>query len=63
MIEVNHVSNEFVSPKKYPGLKGAIKGLLSNEKVLQKMGNKMNEGMLSPYAKLCERMDKDSGSQ
>lgn len=33
MIEVNHVSKEFVSPKKYPGLKGAIKGLFSNEKV------------------------------
>lgn len=33
MIEVNHVSKEFVSQKKYPGLKGAIKGLFSNEKV------------------------------
>lgn len=33
MIEVNHISKEFVSPKKYPGLKGAIKGLFSNEKV------------------------------
>ena len=33
MIEVSHVSKEFVSPKKYPGLKGAIKGLFSNEKV------------------------------
>lgn len=33
MIEVKHVSKEFVSPKKYPGLKGAIKGLFSNEKV------------------------------
>ncbi len=27
MIEVNHISKEFVSPKKYPGLKGAVKGL------------------------------------
>jgi ABC-2 type transport system ATP-binding protein len=33
MIEVKNVSKEFVSPKNYPGLKGAIKGLLSNEKV------------------------------
>ncbi len=33
MIEVNNVTKEFVSPKKYPGLKGAIKGLFSNEKV------------------------------
>ena len=33
MIELNNVSKEFVSPKKYPGFKGAIKGLFSNEKV------------------------------
>lgn len=33
MIEVNNISKEFVSPKKYPGLKGAIKGLFSSEKV------------------------------
>ena len=33
MIELKNVSKEFVSPKKYPGLKGAIKGLFSNEKV------------------------------
>ena len=33
MIEVKNVSKEFVSPKKYPGLKGAIKGLFSREKV------------------------------
>ena len=33
MIEVNHVSKEFISPKKYPGLKGAIKGLFNREKV------------------------------
>ena len=36
MIEVKHISKEFVSPKKYPGLKGAIKGLFSNEKVVKK---------------------------
>lgn len=33
MIEVKNISKEFVSPKKYPGLKGAIKGLFSREKV------------------------------
>lgn len=36
MIEVKHISKEFVSPKKYPGLKGAIKGLFSSEKVVKK---------------------------
>lgn len=35
MIEVKHIKKEFVSPKKYPGLKGAIKGLFSNEKVVK----------------------------
>lgn len=33
MIQVEHIVKEFVSPKKYPGLKGAIKGLFSSEKV------------------------------
>lgn len=33
MIEVRHIKKEFVSPKKYPGLKGAIKGLFSREKI------------------------------
>lgn len=32
MIEVNHICKEFVSAKKYPGLKGALKGLVSGEK-------------------------------
>lgn len=32
MIEVRHISKEFVSAKKYPGLKGALKGLVSREK-------------------------------
>lgn len=36
MIEVKNISKEFVSPKKYPGLKGAIKGLFSTEKVVKK---------------------------
>ena len=33
--------------------------LLSNEKILSKMGNKMNEGMLMPYAEMFKRMDKE----
>lgn len=33
MIKVDNVCKEFVSAKKYPGLKGAIKGLFSREKV------------------------------
>ena len=33
MIHVEHIVKEFVSPKKYPGLKGAIKGLFSTEKI------------------------------
>ncbi len=36
MITVSHISKDFVSPKKYPGLKGAIKGLFSSEKVVKK---------------------------
>lgn len=36
MIEVKNISKDFISPKKYPGLKGAVKGLFSNEKVVKK---------------------------
>lgn len=32
--------------------------LLSNEKILKKMGNKMNEGMMMPYKKMFDKMDK-----
>lgn len=35
MIEVTNIGKDFVSPKKYPGLKGAIKGLFSREKVVK----------------------------
>jgi hypothetical protein len=31
--------------------------LLSSEKILSKMGNKMNEGMLAPYKKMFDKMD------
>ncbi|MDR1542329.1 MAG: hypothetical protein LBU32_31005 [Clostridiales bacterium] len=33
MIEVSHVTKEYVSNKKYPGFKGAVKGLFHSEKV------------------------------
>ncbi len=35
--------------------------LLSSEKILSKIGNKMNEGMIAPYVKLFEEMDKEEG--
>lgn len=37
-----------------------VGALLSNEKVRKKMGNAMNEGMLMPYNKMFEEMDKKS---
>ena len=35
-----------------------VGSLLANEKIKTKMGNKMNDGMLMPYNKLLESMDK-----
>jgi len=35
MIELDHISKDFVAPKKYPGLSGAVKGLFSTEKVVK----------------------------
>ncbi len=50
---------DFPQKKKLTSLKMYLVGmLLSNEKILAKMGNKMNEGMLAPYQKLFEKMDK-----
>ena len=50
---------DFPQKKKLTSLKMYLVGmLLSNEKILAKMGNKMNEGMLAPYVKLFEKMDK-----
>ena len=34
--------------------------LLSSEKIRKKMGNKMNEGMMMPYKKMFEKLDKES---
>ena len=51
---------DFPQKKKLTSLKMYLVGmLLSNEKLLSKMGNKMNEGMLAPYAKLFAKMDKE----
>lgn len=36
MIEVKNICKDFVSPKKYPGLRGAVRGLFSSEKVEKK---------------------------
>ena len=36
--------------------------LLGNEKILSKMGNKMNEGMIAPYEKMFKRMEKEKHS-
>ena len=48
-------------PQKKPGRMIAmyfVGAMLANEKIKAKLGNKMNEGMLMPYNKLLERMDK-----
>ena len=37
----------------------AVGALLSSEKILSKMGNKMNEGMLMPYEQLLKKMDEN----
>ena len=51
---------DFPQKKKLTSAKMYLVGmLLSNEKIVQKMGNKMNEGMLAPYTKLFEKMDRE----
>lgn len=40
-----------------------VGAMLSSEKVLSKMGNKMNEGMLMPYTKLFAQMDKENNKK
>jgi multimeric flavodoxin WrbA len=48
---------DFPQKKKLTSLKMYLVGaLLSNEKILAKMGNKMNEGMLMPYEKMFQKM-------
>ena len=36
-----------------------VGALLANEKILAKMGNKMNEGMIAPYEKMFKRMQEN----
>jgi len=51
---------DFPQKKKLTSLKMYLVGmLLSNEKILSKLGNKMNEGMLAPYDKLFRKMDSE----
>ncbi len=55
---------DFPQKKKITSMKMYLVGLLlSNEKILSKMGNKMNEGMLTPYNKLFKKMDKKNNKQ
>lgn len=35
-IDMQHVSKKFITPKKYPGVRGALKGLISREKIVTK---------------------------
>ncbi|MBP3375745.1 MAG: NAD(P)H-dependent oxidoreductase [Clostridia bacterium] len=50
---------DFPQKKKLTSMKMYLVGaLLSNEKIVSKMGNAMNEGMIAPYKKLFEKMDK-----
>lgn len=50
---------DFPQKKKLISMKMYLVGmLLSNEEILSKMGNKMNEGMLAPYKKMFDEMDK-----
>ena len=50
---------DFPQKKRLASLKMYLVGaLLSNEKILSKMGNKMNEGMLAPYEKLFKNLEK-----
>lgn len=54
----------FPQKKKLMSMKMYFVGaMLGNEKILSKMGNAMNDGMLMPYKKLFEKMDKNKGEQ
>lgn len=54
-----HGQYDFPQKKRGTMLKMYLVGaLLSSEKIKVKMGNAMNEGMLMPYNKLFEKMDK-----
>ncbi|MBR5507513.1 MAG: NAD(P)H-dependent oxidoreductase, partial [Clostridia bacterium] len=49
---------DFPQKKKLTSLKMYFVGMmLGNEKILSKMGNAMNDGMLAPYKKVIEKID------
>ncbi len=55
-----HGQYDFPQKKRGMMLKMYLVGaLISNPKIKAKMGNAMNEGMLMPYKKLFEKMDKE----
>ena len=52
---------DFPQKKRFTSLKMYLVGaMLGNEKILSKMGNAMNDGMLMPYKKLFKKMDKEN---
>lgn len=51
---------DFPQKKKLTSMKMYLVGmLLSNEKLINKMGNKMNEGMIAPYEKLFKKLESE----
>lgn len=55
--------NQYDFPQKKKGRMLAmylVGAMLANEKIKSKMGNKMNEGMLMPYTKLFEKLEKEN---
>ncbi len=55
--------NQYDFPQKKKGrmiLMYLVGAMLANEKIKSKMGNKMNEGMLMPYTKLFEKLEKEN---
>ena len=55
---------DFPQKKFFTSMKMYLVGaLLSNEKILSKMGNKMNEGMLMPYEKLFTEIKKQENQK
>ncbi len=56
----SHGQYDFPHKKKITTYKMYLVGLLlSSETIKRKMGSKMNEGMLAPYKKMFEKMDKN----
>ncbi len=56
-----HGFYDFPQKKKGTAFKMKLVGMLiSNKKIKAKMGNKLNEGMISPYKKMLSAIDKPS---